>query len=101
MRSALAARKVPCTVVSPIVAGAALKGPAAKLMGELGLSASVVGIADYYGDLIDGLMIDDQDSVSSQQVKQASLVSNIVMREIADRVSVAREVLAWNKELMR
>jgi LPPG:FO 2-phospho-L-lactate transferase len=99
VRAALAARKVPCTVVSPIVAGAALKGPAAKLMDELGLSPSVVGIAEYYGGLVDGIVIDDEDRASSQQVKQASLVSNIVMREITDRVRVAREVLAWNKEL--
>ena len=100
VRAALESRRVPRIVVSPIVAGAALKGPAAKLMDELGLSASVVGIADYYGALIDGIMIDEQDRDSIQQVKQATLVSDIVMRDVADRVRVAREALAWNKELV-
>ncbi|MBX3081324.1 MAG: 2-phospho-L-lactate transferase [Anaerolineae bacterium] len=101
MRAALEARTVPCVVVSPIVAGAALKGPAAKLMAELDLEPSVIGIADYYGRLIDGIVIDNEDSASSQHIKQPSLASNIVMREVTDRVRVAREVLAWNKELMR
>lgn len=100
IRNALATRRVPCVAVSPLVGGAALKGPAAKLMTELGLSASVTGIADYYGNLLSGLVIDDVDRATSPFIQQPVLVSNIVMHSVADRVRLASEVLAWTRELV-
>jgi len=47
--------------VSPIVGGAAIKGPAAHMMRDLGLDVSVLGIARHYKDIIDGLIIDEID----------------------------------------
>lgn len=86
-------RNTPCIAVSPVIAGAALKGPTVKIMGELGLDASVSGIADYYGDLIDGFVIDPQDHEAV--IRQKKRITNIRMNTPEDRERVAREVLAW------
>jgi len=55
-------RAVPVVAVSPIVGGDAVKGPAAKIMRELGLSVDVTAIAAHYGDRVDGWVIDRQDA---------------------------------------
>ncbi len=93
MRAALENRRIPALAVSPVIAGAALKGPTVKIMGELGLDASVQGIAKYYGPLIDGLVIDHEDREVS--FLQQKLVTNIRMNTTVDRARLAREVLAW------
>jgi LPPG:FO 2-phospho-L-lactate transferase len=97
VRTALECRRVPCVAISPIIAGQAVKGPAAKLMAELGLDASVAGVASYYGNLIDGLVIDEADR--NIQIPQHVLVTDAWMRSIDDRVRLAKEVLSWMMEL--
>jgi len=99
IRNAIEKRRTPCLAISPIVAGAALKGPAAKLMGELQLDPSAAGVAAYYGDLIDGFVIDNQDSDLAPALAGRVFVSDIIMRDVADRARLANEVLAWVKEL--
>ncbi|MBX3061754.1 MAG: 2-phospho-L-lactate transferase [Anaerolineae bacterium] len=101
IREALQNRRAPCLCVSPIIAGSALKGPAAKLMAELGMRATAAGVADYYGDLLDGFVIDDADHASSQDISTRVWVSNIVMRDAGDRIRLASELLAWGTELRR
>jgi LPPG:FO 2-phospho-L-lactate transferase len=93
IRSALEQRTAPCVAVSPIIAGQAVKGPAAKLMTELSLDASSAGVSAYYGSLIDGLVVDsaDRDVV----IQQRRLVTNTLMRTFDDRVRLARDVLGW------
>jgi LPPG:FO 2-phospho-L-lactate transferase len=76
-----------------------VKGPAAKLMTEVGLAPSAAGVAAYYGDLIDGFAIDQADSTLAQVIRKEILVSTIVMRDGEDRARLAREILAWVKEL--
>jgi len=93
IRVALERRHVPCVAVSPIIAGQAVKGPAAKLMGELGLDASVTGVAAYYGNLIDGLVVDTVDR--DVKIEQRLLVTNTWMKTIEDRVRLAGEILDW------
>src|SRR5688572_22157053 len=51
-------RRFPVVAVSPIVGGEAVKGPAAKMMRELGLQASAAAVAKHYGDLVDGWIVD-------------------------------------------
>ena len=60
-RDALRKVAAPVLAVSPIVAGAAIKGPAAKMMTELGMEASALGVAPHYASVIDALLIDEQD----------------------------------------
>ena len=57
----LAARRDSVVAISPIVAGAALKGPADRMMSELGHEPSVVGIARMYAPIASTLIIDTTD----------------------------------------
>ena len=51
----------PVVAVSPVMGGRAVKGPTAKMMGELGLDVSAETIARHYEGIIDGLLVDDRD----------------------------------------
>ena len=63
LKPVIASVKVKVTVaVSPIVAGAALKGPADRLLRDLGHEASVVGVARLYAEVAATLVIDDADA---------------------------------------
>jgi LPPG:FO 2-phospho-L-lactate transferase len=68
VRDAVIARRDRTVAVSPIVAGAALKGPADRMLRELGHEASVVGVARIYRELASVLVIDDADVRSSADV---------------------------------
>ena len=76
---ALKERKEDVVAVSPIVAGSALKGPADRLLNELGYEASVEGVAKYYQDWINTLIIDKADFDSVENIK--SLGINCVSTE--------------------
>jgi LPPG:FO 2-phospho-L-lactate transferase len=62
VRDAVAARRDDVVAVSPIIAGATVKGPADRLMSELGHEPSVVGVARLYADAVGTLVIDDADA---------------------------------------
>jgi LPPG:FO 2-phospho-L-lactate transferase len=98
----LGARPAPVVAVSPIVGGRALKGPAAKIMSELGFAASAAGVAAFYGDLIDGLVIDRIDAAAAPAIEGAGprvLVTDAVMHTPDDQAALARDVLAFAREL--
>jgi LPPG:FO 2-phospho-L-lactate transferase len=76
---AIKGRKKDTVAVSPIVAGAALKGPADRLLNELGHEASVEGVAKYYQDRINTLVIDIADADSAKNIE--SLGINCVVTE--------------------
>ncbi len=90
--AALAARRCPAVAVSPIVGGEAVKGPTAKLMGELGLEVSNHSIAAHYDGLIDGLLVHEGDDAPDAGI--AIDQTDTLMRTIDDRVRVARAALA-------
>jgi LPPG:FO 2-phospho-L-lactate transferase len=98
LRRIIAASRVPKVGVSPIVGGAALKGPAAKMMQELGLEVSPLGVARHLNDVLTALVIDQVD-VGYQAAIEAlglkTLVAATVMANEAERVRLAQEVLAW------
>ncbi len=60
---------VPVVAVSPIIAGRAVKGPAAKIMRELGLGDDTLGIVDYYGDRVQGWVIDRADAALADAIR--------------------------------
>lgn len=62
VRAALVDRRTDVVAISPIVAGATLKGPADHLLSELGHDASVVGVARLYADVAATLVIDVADA---------------------------------------
>jgi len=86
---------VPVIAVSPIVGGAAIKGPAAKMMQELQVPSTAATVAAHYGDLIDGFVLDEQDRALHGTLDAATVVTRTVMVTLADRIALARSALAF------
>ncbi len=90
----------PVILVSPIVAGAALKGPAAKMMSELGVPASALGVARHYceryPDLLDYFVIDASDGTLAPEIADLGVevaTTATVMKSREDKVRLAQFVL--------
>lgn len=84
--------------VSPIIAGKALKGPAAKIYQELGIKPCAAAVADHYRDFLTGFVFDEVDSGELEKIKRwriIPLVADIIMRNEKDRVRLAQEVLTF------
>ena len=99
LRDAIGTCGCPVVAVSPIVGGRAIKGPAAKIMKELGVQASAATIVRHYDGLIDGLVLDDQDQALAGELSLPALVTNTVMRSLEDRVALARAVIDFCERL--
>jgi len=97
--SALKATAAPVVAVSPIVAGQAVKGPTAKLMGELGLAVTNAEIARHYGTRIGGLLIHEGDDAPPNAI--AVDCADTMMRTLADKERVARAALRLAKRIGR
>ena len=81
--------------VSPIVGGQAIKGPAAKMMGELGIESSCVGVAKQYQGLCDVFVLDDVDGDRAGDIEALGMraaVTNTMMITDADKVRLAEYI---------
>lgn len=97
VRRAVTARRTQTVAVSPIVAGAALRGPAARLLAELGHEPSAVGVARLYAPLAGTLIIDDQDAALAPAVQAEGMrciVAPSIMHTPAHAATLARTALA-------
>lgn len=74
----LARRRSSVVAVSPIVGGAALKGPADRMLVELGLDASVVGVTQLYAPVASALVIDPVDAHLADEVAAAGMTPVVV-----------------------
>lgn len=93
---ALAARRSSVVAVSPIVGGAALKGPADRMMVELGHEPSVVGVARLYRDIAGTLVIDPADAHLAADVEAQGMrcvVQRSIMSDPEVGAALARAVL--------
>jgi LPPG:FO 2-phospho-L-lactate transferase len=102
LRAALKAVPGPRVAVSPIVGGQAIKGPAAKMMSELGAPVSAAGIARHYAGFIDAMVIDELDRGQEAEIRGLGMdvrVTRTVMRSLDDRKALARECLEFIAEL--
>ena len=106
MLAALLAAPAPVVAVSPIVAGAAVRGPADRMFVTLGGAPSALGVARHYVDrypgLLDGLVIDRRDAAQAPSIEALGIrasVAETVMTDQASRATVAREVLALGKRI--
>ncbi|MBV9511045.1 MAG: 2-phospho-L-lactate transferase [Caulobacteraceae bacterium] len=98
VRAALAGLKAPVVAVTPIIGGAAVKGPSAKIMAELGLEVTPVAVARLYRDFLDGFVIDETDAHMADEVRALGLechVAQTLMRTEDDKIALARETLAF------
>jgi LPPG:FO 2-phospho-L-lactate transferase len=96
VREALSRAAAPVVAVSPIVGGRALKGPAAKLMAELGVEPGVEAVAAHYRGLLAGLVIDRVDAKAIPELERRgvrALATEAVMVTDEDRTRLARETL--------
>ncbi len=85
----------PRLVVSPIVGGEALRGPAAKMMREMGRPVSCVSVAEGYAGLCDLFVIDQADAAHVDEIKALGMaphVTNTVMNADRDKTALARFV---------
>jgi LPPG:FO 2-phospho-L-lactate transferase len=83
--------------ISNLIAGAAVRGPADRLLADLGIEASCVGVARAYRDLCAAFVIDDQDAARAGEVEALgvrAVVTDTLMKDPAVAASLARETLA-------
>lgn len=83
IEEALRARRERSVAVSPIVAGSAIKGPAAQMLAELGMEPSVVGVARIYAPIASVLVLDSADADLASEVEKEGLravVTDTIMR---------------------
>jgi LPPG:FO 2-phospho-L-lactate transferase len=73
VRDALTAGAAPVVGVSPIVGGAVVRGMAHRLLPAVGAEVSAAGVAFYYGDLLDGWVVDDRDVDAVATVERAGI----------------------------
>jgi len=93
IREALLAAPAPVVAVSPIVGGEVLKGPTAAFMAFAALECSADGVADFYGELLDGIVADEPVG------RLPTLQADTRMDDGATRARVAQQVLGFAQAL--
>jgi LPPG:FO 2-phospho-L-lactate transferase len=102
LRERLAAVPAPVVAITPIIGGAAVKGPTARNMAELGLEVSPIAVARLYRDLLDGFVLDETDAHLAPEIRALGMachVTKTLMQSEDDKITLARETLAFVDEL--
>jgi LPPG:FO 2-phospho-L-lactate transferase len=96
VRDRLVAKRARVVAVSPIIGGAALKGPADRMLVELGHESSVVGVARLYEPFAGTLVIDEVDAGAAAAVERSgmrALVTGTIMSDPERAAALARVTL--------
>jgi LPPG:FO 2-phospho-L-lactate transferase len=93
IHEALQAASAPVIAVSPIVGGEVLKGPTASFMAFAALECSANGVADFYGELLDGILADED------VVRVTTLQTDMRMDDAAGRARLAEQTLSFAQAL--
>jgi LPPG:FO 2-phospho-L-lactate transferase len=96
VRDALRRTSAKVVGISPIVAGLPIKGPADKMLRSLGLEVSAFGVAKFYSDFLDTIIIDTKDAREKNKIELLGVnvkVTNTVMKSLEDKVALAKAVL--------
>ena len=102
IRAALRNTSAPVIAVSPIVADAAVSGPAGILMAAQGLKVSIAGVAKAYEDFLSALIVDDRDSAAAQQLRRSGLhvhCANTIMKTAQEKMALAQIALTVSSTL--
>jgi len=86
----------PVVAVSPIVGGKAVKGPLGKMMSELGVAPSALGVARHYGRLVGGWVIDEIDRDQAPAIEALGCrvkVCDTIMRTLDDKRRLAEDAV--------
>jgi LPPG:FO 2-phospho-L-lactate transferase len=97
VREIVRERRDDVVAVSPLIGGEALKGPAARLLGELGHEVSTVGVVDFYQDLVGTWVIDEADANLAERIRQRGVrveVTTTIMAESDHARRLAKVVLS-------
>ena len=98
VRTALQRTRTARVAVTPIVGGQAIKGPAAKMLAELGHDVSALGVARYYKGLIDGFILDQTDASLKGDIEGLGIkvhVADTMMRSDEDKRRLAVAALEF------
>jgi LPPG:FO 2-phospho-L-lactate transferase len=96
VRDALRQTNAKKIAISPIIAGAPIKGPADKLLKGLGLEVSAYSVAKLYADFLDTFILDTADSAEKEKIEKLGIevkMANTIMRTLEDKVRLAETVL--------
>ena len=96
VRDALKRTDAKKVAISPIIAGAPIKGPADKLLKGLGLEVSAYSVAKLYSDFLDTFILDAADSAQKDKIEKLGIkvkVTNTIMRTLEDKIQLAKTVL--------
>ncbi len=96
IRDALNQTNAKIVAISPIIAGAPVKGPAGKLLRGLGLEVSAYSVAKLYADFLDTFILDTADSADKNRIEQLGIevkVANTLMKSLNDKIELAKIVL--------
>ncbi len=96
LRDLITSRSIPRVAVTPIVGGRALKGPAAKLMVELGYDPSPQAVVQHYGEVINGFVYDKSDDPGPLSLPHVAGFETI-MKSDNDKIFLAQNVIEWIK----
>jgi LPPG:FO 2-phospho-L-lactate transferase len=101
VRAALEACPAPVVAISPIIGGAAVKGPTAKMFAELGLGTpTAAGVAAHYGALLDGYVMDAVDAEEASRIRGPRVaLAQTLMKTLDDREALANAVLGFADSL--
>jgi LPPG:FO 2-phospho-L-lactate transferase len=98
--AALRSAAAPCVAISPFIGGEAVKGPAAKIMRELGVAPGAAALAAPYAGIVDGILCDPGDPASGTTIDGITVVAtDTLMRDDAGQQRLARESLAFAASL--
>jgi LPPG:FO 2-phospho-L-lactate transferase len=96
VREAVRNTKAKKVAISPLIAGAPVKGPADKLMRGLGLKVSAYSVAKLYSDFLDTFILDFADLKEKKQIEELGIevrVTNTLMRSMRNRIELAKIAL--------
>ena len=99
LRRIIRKHPAPRVAVTSIVGGRALKGPAAKMMREMGQMMSPITVADHLDGLLDGFVLDQADAVLRDAFDVPVLVTDTVMTDLASKARLAQEILDFAQTL--
>jgi LPPG:FO 2-phospho-L-lactate transferase len=96
IREALRESRARIAAVSPIVGGAAVSGPAGILMAAQGFPVSIAGVARFYHDFLDLLVVDSEDATAAEELRKTGMrvhCTPTIMRKHEDRIALAKNTL--------
>lgn len=99
MRKAIKQSSAPVIAVSPIVGGQAIKGPAAKIMTELGKEVSPTTVANHYFGIIDGFILDAVDADLQQSFDMPVQITDTLMTSLRVKKALASTILTFATSL--